>query len=246
MPSYTHAQLLRTLTDEVVVGVSGGKDSVAALDLCTSVGIQCRAFFMYEVPGLAYQQDYLAMLAARYHLGEILQLPHPDRIRRFTEGRYCLPQPQLPVLTHRDAWEMARRHFGVQWFVTGEKRNDSLERRAQLSSWGVIQPARHKAHPLADWSDKDVFAYLARRGVPLHPEYAVNDGHAFNGLIEGRSLYIIAREWPEDYRRILKDYPFAEAARLRYDMQQEHEASHGTSRKAGPDRADRSKQARPV
>lgn len=208
--------IARRLTEAVIVGVSCGKDSVAVLDLCHAAGMKVYGYFLYEVPGLSWQQEYLQYLSERYDC-PIKQYPHPNRVAELREGYYCQAQPSLPPLTFRECWEAARAHYGLEWIAGGEKKLDSLERRAQLVSWGAVQPARHRIFPLADWTHKEVFQYLQRRGVRINPEYALNDGKAFNGITRPESLSLIKRHFPADYQKVLKDFPMAEASRLRYD-----------------------------
>lgn len=207
-------QWLRELTDTVLVGLSGGKDSVAALDVCHRHGIKCVAYFMYQVKGLRYQHEYLDELTRRYNL-TIYEYPHPDRVQFLRDGYYCIRQEQLPPISFREVWEAARVDSGVEWIVTGEKKVDSLERRAQMSAWGAVQPARRRAFPLAEWRHSEVYDYLQHHRIPLAPEYEAL-GESVNFLLKGRNLAWLAERYPDDYEKVLKDFPMAEASRMRF------------------------------
>lgn len=63
------------LTDSVIVGFSGGKDSIVCLDLCMRYFQNVKPYFMYLVPGLEFQEDMLRRYEARYGV-EITRLPH--------------------------------------------------------------------------------------------------------------------------------------------------------------------------
>lgn len=214
MNKFTDAYWLSKVTPKVLVGVSGGKDSVAALDVCRRAGIETVGYFMYIVKGLSYQDEYIDYLSERYHT-PIFRYPHPDRVMLLREGRYCLAQDHLPKLEFRDIWEAARRDTKTEWIVTGEKKRDSLERRAQLVSWGNIQPARHRGFPLAEWSNKDVYEYLTKHNVPLSPEYQIM-GHSVNGFLSGETLEWMHDHFPDDYQKVLRDFPLAESSRIRH------------------------------
>lgn len=210
---------LSKLTREVIVGVSGGKDSVATLDLCVSAGLKVHCYAMYMVPDLSFQVSYRDYLRDRYKLDEFWVIPHPDRARFYNIGEYCLPCPDMPVHTFRDVWEAARVRFGCRWIATGEKKNDSLERRAQMSSWGAVQPARSRGFPLCEWSDKMVKDHLAKRGIPLAPDYEMFGSSLANPMAP-EFLRPIKEKYPEDYERIVKDFPMAPAGLLRQEARE--------------------------
>jgi phosphoadenosine phosphosulfate reductase len=68
-------------------------------------------------------------------------------------------------------------------------------RRAQASTrHGIdyleLRDGRWKFHPLADWSDRDIFEYLRRHALPYHPLWergyvSIGDVHTTRPLQEG-------------------------------------------------------------
>ena len=68
-------QTVAALTDSVIVGFSGGKDSVVTLDLCMKHFSRVEAYFLYYVPGLSFNERMLTW--AEHHYGlTIYRLPH--------------------------------------------------------------------------------------------------------------------------------------------------------------------------
>lgn len=206
---------LARITKRVIVGVSGGKDSVAVLELLHRHGIRVSGYFCYIVRGLSFQQRYIDYLRRRYDM-EIVEWPHPDLGLYYRSGRYCAQTPDMPQLTFRELVDGARARFGVHWLATGEKKLDSLQRRGMLSAWGAIQVGRQRAFPLSEWNGRDVFAYLKHTGVQLAPDYGMF-GHSLRSPTESFDLTAIKAAYPEDYERICHAFPFAEASTRRVE-----------------------------
>ncbi len=57
--------------------------------------------------------------------------------------------------------------LGARTWIAGPRRSQSESRRdlALLE----LREGRWKLHPLADWSDRDVWQYLQRHDLPYHP-----------------------------------------------------------------------------
>ena len=57
--------------------------------------------------------------------------------------------------------------FGVRTWFTGLRRSQAASRRnAPIVE---LRNGRYKVSPLADWTDRDVWVYLKKHGLPYHP-----------------------------------------------------------------------------
>lgn len=71
--------------------------------------------------------------------------------------------------------ERALRDLGVNSWFAGLRRSQSSSRanvpflNAHLNSQGAVGSERWKVHPIADWTDRDVFRYLKQNDLPYHP-----------------------------------------------------------------------------
>jgi phosphoadenosine phosphosulfate reductase len=73
----------------------------------------------------------------------------------------------------------ALRELGVRTWIAGLRRSQS-ESRSNID-YLELRDGRWKLHPLADWSDRDVWAYLERYDLPYHPLW--HQGYASIGDI---------------------------------------------------------------
>jgi 3'-phosphoadenosine 5'-phosphosulfate sulfotransferase (PAPS reductase)/FAD synthetase len=87
--------------------------------------------------------------------------------RRF-QSRYACCQAALWVPLMR-----AMKEWGATVVIRGQKRVD--RRRAPITS-GAFADGIEYQFPLEDWSDADVFRYLAERGIELPANYAAGMG----------------------------------------------------------------------
>lgn len=150
-------------------GVSWGKDSVVVAHLCREVApdiplvnLRCtnrnpdcdavRDAYLSAFPGQRYEEievDYGAL--------------HGDG----------LAAHELDRETDR-RWEAAIRECGRRFgsrHVLGVRADESGRRRIRCLRWGMN--SKRGCAPLAWWTLSDVFGYLAMRGLPVHPAYAM-------------------------------------------------------------------------
>lgn len=196
------------LTDRVLVGYSGGKDSVVTLDLCARHFRNVRAFFMYQVPGLSFQEKALRWAEHRYAL-EIIRIPHFEVSAFLRRGTYHEPDATVRPVSVAETYAYLRELTGFYWIAAGERIADSTVRRAMIVKDGSINQHRGRIYPLADWRKHHVAAYIKQRRLRVSEEAAVL-GHSFRDL-SPRTLLSVKQHYPADYDRILSMYPEAEA-----------------------------------
>lgn len=201
---------------DVGVAVSCGRDSVVTLDMCKEHFSRVEGFFMYVMNDLQFQQKYLRYLERRYDM-KILQVPHFMLSQMFRAGVYRRETKrslECPRLRPKDVYEYVKRKLGVKWIATGERKQDSLERRAQISSVDGVNEKRGIIYPLAEFSSSEVQAYMDRKHIMHSPEYELgtHGNRSYVGSMIGKNLTVIKEHFPNDYARILKRFPLAEAS----------------------------------
>lgn len=206
------------VTDRVAVGFSTGKDSIVSLDLCVRNFKHVTAFFMHVVPGLSFQEAYIRQAEKRYGI-EVLRFPHWSMSTAY-QVNYYRPGSELSAETPElsivevEAW--LRNKHGATWFAYGQKKNDSLERRGMISASGGVDVKGRRLYPVGDFSDKAIFAYMRHRRLPMPVDYQLF-GHSF-GLLEPSELREVKRHFPEDFKKIVAQFPQIEAAIAREDF----------------------------
>lgn len=87
--------------------------------------------------------------------------------------------------------ERAMTDLGVGTWFAGLRRQQSRSRAA--TPYVEISGERHKVHPIADWTDRDVHRYLRKHGLPYHPLWekgyvSIGDVHTTKPLTDVDSL----------------------------------------------------------
>lgn len=89
------------------------------------------------------------------------------------------PHQELDRLTDR-RWYAAIRKFEKPYggrHILGIRAEESVGRRIRMLRWGLNSP--NACAPIGRWKTADVFAYLARESLPVHPAYAMLGGGAW-------------------------------------------------------------------
>nr|DAV56290.1 MAG TPA: phosphoadenosine-phosphosulfate reductase [Caudoviricetes sp.] len=211
---YDPIKTMAKVTDSVIVGFSGGKDSVVTLDLCMRHFDRVAAFFMYQCPDMEFQERNLRFYERKYGI-EIMRLPHFDVSPMFRYGAYRDPDWTVPVVGMNEVYDYVRSETGIYWIAAGERIADSLIRRAMIKKSGSIDEKRGRFYPISGWKKGEVVKYIKHRKLKLPVEYE-KLGFSFRS-IDGPNLAFIKQQFPDDYEKVLRLYPYAEAAVRRFE-----------------------------
>lgn len=202
------------VTDSVIVGFSGGKDSIVCADLCFRYFHNVKLFFMYLVPDLEFQEQMLRRYEERYNT-EIIRLPHFETSEFLKYGSFTMADWNVDVVGINDTYEYLRQTTGIHWIAAGERCADSIVRNAMIKKSGSIDYKRGRFYPIAYWKKQEVLEYIKYKKLYLSPEQK-SLGFSFRSLA-GSELSVIKSLYPDDYKKILKVYPFCEAGVIRYE-----------------------------
>ena len=203
--------------------ISFGKDSLVLLDLLHQVTDRIPVYFMdsayklpdiYETMELTQQRYKFDIFKAHFADGRPMQevwerfgIPGINR----TES---MQNKALQVLKKEpsDRWAKENGYNGVFW---GIRKEESRSRRWMIMTMGVTfenTQGFYRCAPLADWTARDVWAYIVSRNLPYPKLYDYqkfqtrdwirNTGWATtDGANEGRILWL--REfYPEYYEKL--------------------------------------------
>jgi len=201
----------------IAVGISGGKDSAAALDMVCRYRDDVIAFFMYLVPELSFQKAYIEYVRKRYGV-DVLVLPSWElghMLRRASFRFHTRQTRDVPVLSVRDTELFVKHETGAQWIAYGHRTKESIVRLAYLKTLlpHGVDDEHGLIYPILSWSKHRVLSYIKLRRIKLSPETRYI-GRSFSSLRKDQ-VEVIRDEFPEDYEKIRRFFPLVEAAARR-------------------------------
>ena len=204
---------------EVLVGFSGGKDSMTILDLATKLFDRVEGFFLYWVKDLDCEQSFLRY-AQKHWAIKIHQLPSHHMINAVRGNMYMPAVTQLqkiPKVHQVDTERIIRKQTGIKMILYGMRMQDSLQRRAMIKSLGVVDVKGGRTYLIYDWVNQDVYAYIRAIGCPIPPLY----GGKLSGNVNlgPETLMFLKEEHPKDFDKIRKIFPYITAQLARHEYQ---------------------------
>ena len=196
------------MTDHCLVGFSGGKDSVVALDLAFRHFKRVDAFFLYLVGGLSFNESIIRHYEDKHGI-KIHRLPHFMLAEWLRYGTYRPADYDVPIVSVKETYDYARELTGAWWIAGGERIADSVWRRAMIKHSGSIDAKRGRLYPLADWDKAEVLAYIRQNRLRVGEE-SRKLGFSFASLLT-REMLIIREAFPRDFETIKRWFPLVEA-----------------------------------
>lgn len=219
------ARLLRDVhaqTGKILVGLSGGKDSITVLDLCVrEFGAKnTHAYFMYLVDGLRCAEMTIDHCERRLGI-TVHRFPH-WRLSLIYKNAMYMPHWNGADTGRRlkqvDIERAARAASGCEWIAYGHRLGDSIERIAMLKSCDGFDTKGRRVYPLMRWNEASVYAYLRQRKFPLPPKLSILKRQMTGVGFHEDTLLAIRERFPDDYAKIVEVFPYVESKLARYEM----------------------------
>lgn len=192
---------------EAVVSYSGGKDSIAAIDLSLQVFGAVHPYYLYGFPECDFEKRWIERAERRFGV-KFLWLPHPSLVRQLRHGIVGnVAMPMRREWGFSDAANYARLKSGARLLVGGHRMDESLHRRGMIKQHAGFDRKHEKVWPLWDWSRRDVFAYLRQRKLTGLVNSNEAPGMRGFSVRDPRTLRWILRNHPDDFAKLLKTFP---------------------------------------
>jgi 3'-phosphoadenosine 5'-phosphosulfate sulfotransferase (PAPS reductase)/FAD synthetase len=209
----TLLQEVREQSDSILVGLSGGKDSLAVLDLCASIFPKVEAYYMYLVRDLRCVESGINYVARRYDV-KVHKYPH-WRLGQFMKYGVYMPHRATAAAWRDcrfiDIEAKAQEDSGIEWSALGHRMTDSLERRGMLNPLQGIDHKTRRVYPIWLWKTKAVFAYLRAKRIPLPPSLSAEQRNMTSANLRVDTLIYMREHYPDDYEKMKEVFPYAEA-----------------------------------
>jgi len=198
----TVKQISQFLKNEpIIVMFSTGKDSIVMSDLLVKhYPGKIEFVFLYFVQGLEIKQRIIDHYEKRWNV-KIHQQPHYGTLSMKTGKKHKMGDIERGL----------RVKFDISYIAQGIRRDESVARRGQLAHlpYGIDEKYK-KLYPIANFSAKDVMAYIKLNKLPLPVEYSHGFKHDLS-VPDVDALVYLKHNFPNDYKKVIDDFPQLEA-----------------------------------
>lgn len=217
--TYKSIDAIRQRSDSALLFLSLGKDSIVLLDLIYPRFKRIVCVFMYFVKDLDHINRWVGWVKARYPRVELVQVPHWNLTYILRGGLYCVPNPNVKLLKLTDIVNTMQLKYGIGYAFLGMKKADSMNRRLMLKEYEANNYENNgMVYPLADWTQKDILAYMKQHGLPEPVRYSLK---ASSGVGFNLDCFLwLEKNYPQDLKKIYRVFPMSERILYEYHNKQ--------------------------
>lgn len=154
------------------VGTSWGKDSMVIVHLLYRIDVTIPLMHLrpsnHNPDCDAVRDAYFELFSGQEYEEVIVDYCEVNRI--------ALTDSEMDKATDK-IWYQCIRRYGKPFnhrHILGIRAEESTGRNFRMMRWGLNSP--NASAPIGRWSTTDVFAYLAKYDLPIHPAYAMLGG----------------------------------------------------------------------
>lgn len=205
--TYTVIDGIRQKSDSCLLLCSLGKDSLVTLDLIYPKFDRIVCVFMYFVKGLEHIERWVKWVKAKYPKVEFVQVPHWNLTYILKGGLYCTPNPKVKTMKLRDVVDNLRMKYGIQYAFLGMKKADGMNRHLMLNGYAPTYENNGFVYPLAEWTQKDVLAYMKQKHLPQPVRYSLKSSSGVGFNLD--CMTWLEKNFPQDLDKIYKTFPLS-------------------------------------
>jgi len=186
---------VETFGDKLILSTSFGIQSAVMLHLVTQVAPEIPVVFIDTGHLFPETYRFADELTARLKLNLKVYQPLITAARQealhgklWEQGRDGLEKYNFTNKV--EPMNRAMQELGATAWLAGLRRAQARTR--EHLDIVQLQKRTYKIHPIADWSERDVYQYLAKNGLPYHPLWekgyvSVGDAHSSAPLAPGQN-----------------------------------------------------------
>ena len=185
--------------NDCYIGISWGKDSITVADLALRNNIKIELVHLYCIPSHNKECDKVR----DYFLNTYSNVNYKEIIVNYGNV-YSLNLPGNIQDKYTDrSWYKTFKKLNKK-HISGVRQEESSLRKIRMRRWGLTTD--NTCAPIGYWKNENVFAYLKKYNLPVHPNYAMLGNGRYKrknirvaeiGDIKGRNMG--RNEWEQEY-----------------------------------------------
>lgn len=202
----------RSRISRLMIGLSGGKDSLCLCELVRMAGAENVGYFFMEfLPDLRIQEDLLDYPCRRFGIDKdsIFRVPSEHFIKCMHYSAYTWhskrARKDFPDMSRTDVYRYVAKANRAT-IVVGVKKADSMQMMRMVTKGDGTC-----IYPMENWSLNDVLTFMRDRSIAIPP--LTKSGCRGVG-ISYNELKFIYDNYPDDFARIERVFPFCRALLL--------------------------------